>query len=168
MESNLWRRLIVILTALLLTTLWACGGAGESDLEAVVAREAAKMENRAPELEITAQALAGAYAADKAMADESYNNRVVLLTGIVRYVGEDVAEHPYIILGDENEKVQVLLARRYHKVYHMKFKKRFDKYYQQVVKMQPGEKVSFKGVCAGKYDSVMVRGAVITPDGGSL
>jgi len=168
MKSVLWRSLMVCGLVLALTAVWGCGGGVAKNEAQRIEREATLMENRAPELEITAQALAGAYAADEAKADEAFRTKVVQLTGIVRAVGVDVAEQPYVLVGEDESLVQILPARRYHKRYRNRFDKKFDRYYQQIPQLQPGESVSFKGTCAGLFDHVIVRGAVLAPPAGSL
>ncbi|MDP8222869.1 MAG: hypothetical protein P9L99_05865 [Candidatus Lernaella stagnicola] len=127
----------------------SCTSGDENLTEAQqIEKEASRMENEAAEAEVTAAELTIAFAGDEAKADERYKNRVILVKGIVDNVGVDVEEKPYVMLGGDAGRVQVMFARKYHK---------------QALNLLPGQNLEIKGRCGGQFANVILHTAVIPP-----
>lgn len=95
---------------------------------------------------ITAYKLYNDYQSNEIAADQSYKGKVIEVTGVIRDIGNDLMDEPYITLaGDEFiGDVQCYLKNK-----------------SDAINLSKGQFVKVKGLCDGLFMNVLVQGAII-------
>jgi hypothetical protein len=93
---------------------------------------------------LSADALYSAYKANEVAADAEYKGKIVVVSGIVRDIGKDILDSPYIVLGGQGllDGVQCMFPSAGN---------------SPVAKIGKGQKVSVRGRVAGKMGNVLLK-----------
>jgi hypothetical protein len=104
-----------------------------------------------PPIVVSATELIGDYRSNQVAADTKYTGKVVLVTGVVRYVGKDDGT-PYVALEHDSH----LLGSDVHCFFT-------DSHDNALAELSPGMTTTIKGKCDGfgPLSNVMVRGCTI-------
>lgn len=74
------------------------------------APEATHQARQEPPIELTADALFAAYKANEVAADEKYKGKLLKVSGVVKSIGKDVMDEPYIALRASDNEFETVNA----------------------------------------------------------
>lgn len=108
---------------------------------------AAAAESVVASINIDADALYRAYDANEVAADRSYKGQKLRISGVIKRIGKDILDTPYLIFGDGLAVVQAMFARQNE---------------AELAGLSIGQKVAVECTCDGKIiTSVIVRKCII-------
>lgn len=100
---------------------------------------------------ITAEELLNSYKENEVSADNQYKNKVLEVSGVVKTVGKDIMDEPYVTLGTDNE-FEIISVQCY-----FKDPAELDK----VANLKPGEEITIVGTCSGSSINVLLKKCII-------
>ena len=107
-------------------------------------RKPADIKNEEAVLQITAKDLIAAFDNDEVIANEKYTGKVITVSGTVAQVQTETADQITVFLASNDPLSSVTCSFYKDEV-------------TQVKDLQPGQKVSIKGVCTGKLMDVVLN-----------
>ncbi len=103
-----------------------------------------------PAIQVTATKLIADYKANEVSADAKYKNKIVEVSGVVKTIGKDILDTPYIALtnGEQYsfESVQCMFS---------------EKDESQLANVSKDDRITLRGEVSGKLGNVLVKGCKI-------
>ena len=122
-------------------------GIASTEEEETIEKDISSLE---PDFEISAKKLSFEYQENEVAADEKFNGKIILVTGIIEDIGKDIMDSIYVLLSDGEEfsmsGVQCFFS---------------DSQKGDAAKLKKGDKVTIKGKCDGLLMNVIIRGSTL-------